>query len=254
MFYQRMLLLVLAGLAVCLGTGCPDKKAKYPACDGDKDCREGQFCVNKTCVACKEDAHCGAGEVCKMGACEPDENACTSDEECGAGQVCKDGACSACASNNECGPGGTCNAGVCDRPKACSTDEECEDDEDCTEGRCQREWSSDAPDELDCQLATVYFEFDQAAIPDSQRNTLQTNAECLLAAPTDRGITLYGHADESGTEEYNIALSEHRARTVANFLEALGIDRERMHIVPKGESEPSGESEEKDRRVEFQWR
>lgn len=246
--------MVLAGLAVCLWTGCPDKKPKYPACDGDKDCKDGQFCVNKTCVACKEDAHCGEGQVCKNGACEPAEDACTSEEDCAEGEVCKNGICSACTSNAECGPGGTCNAGVCDRPKACTADEECEDDEDCIDGRCLREWNSEAPEALTCELATVYFEFDQATIPDDQRNTLQGNAECVLQAPADRGITLYGHADETGTEEYNIALSERRARTVAKFLEALGIDHERMRIVPKGESEPSGEGAEKDRRVEFQWR
>jgi outer membrane protein OmpA-like peptidoglycan-associated protein len=63
-----------------------------------------------------------------------------------------------------------------------------------------------------------------------------------------------GHTDASGTDEYNIALSERRAQTVADYLARLGVDPAKLQVVPKGETDPSGQGDDKDRRVEFQWR
>ena len=71
---------------------------------------------------------------------------------------------------------------------------------------------------------------------------------------TGKQVYVVGHTDASGTGEAYIALSERRAQTVADYLARLGTDPARLQIVPKGESEPSGMGEEKDRRVEFQWR
>ena len=65
---------------------------------------------------------------------------------------------------------------------------------------------------------------------------------------------LFGHTDTSGTEEYNIALSERRAQSVADYLSRLGSDPAKMQVVPKGETEPTGLGDDKDRRVEFNWR
>lgn len=244
----------MVGLWVCLATGCPDKKSKYPACEGDKDCKEGQHCVNKMCVECGEDSHCPEGQTCVNGGCQETKGMCTSDEQCEEGQVCKDGRCSACTTNTECGPGGKCQSGVCERPKACNVDEDCADDEDCIEGRCQKPWQSEAPPDVTCELATVPFEFDKAVIAPEYRDMLNETAECIRKAPAERGVSIYGHADESGTEEYNIALSERRARAVADYLARLGVDPARLYVIPKGETEPTGRGPEADRRVEFDWR
>ncbi|KAB2895986.1 MAG: OmpA family protein, partial [Kofleriaceae bacterium] len=67
-------------------------------------------------------------------------------------------------------------------------------------------------------------------------------------------VMLIGHTDQTGTDEYNIALSERRAQTVADYLARLGTDPARLHVVPKGESELTGNGDDKDRRVEFQWK
>ena len=69
-----------------------------------------------------------------------------------------------------------------------------------------------------------------------------------------KNVYVMGHTDPSGTDEYNIALSERRAQTVADYLARLGIDPARLQVVPKGETEPTGLGDDKDRRVEFQWR
>lgn len=244
-------------LAVCVAlaflAACPKKQPEDTTCKGDDDCAEGLRCVNQQCVTCAEDAHCPDGQICQNGACVADPApSCTSDDECPDGQACVDGKCRACTSNDECGPGGKCNAGECERAKACAEDTDCADDEDCIDGHCQKPWENEAP-ELSCELDTVYFDFDQATIRDDARAVLAANAECIGQAPANRVVNVVGHTDEEGTEEYNVALSERRARTVADYLARLGIDPARFQVIAKGEGEPSGSGEAQDRRVEFQW-
>jgi peptidoglycan-associated lipoprotein len=246
---------LLAG-ALVLSAGCSGKKkAKYPICGKDKDCKDGEHCVNKRCLQCGEDSHCADGKKCVEGACVKVE--CTKDDECSDGQVCKAGKCTSCQSNSECGPGGKCNSGKCDRPKKCTKNEDCEDDEDCIDGTCQRPWKKEKPTGLNCTLEVIYFALDSDAISPDMRDRLNKNGECIKKAPKDRGVYLVGHTDPRGTEEYNIALSERRARSVGDYLARLGIDPARFRFTPKGESEASGTDEtgwSKDRRVEFEWR
>jgi outer membrane protein OmpA-like peptidoglycan-associated protein len=98
----------------------------------------------------------------------------------------------------------------------------------------------------------VYFAFDDSAILESEKTRLGGNQECIEKAK-GKAVLLVGHTDTSGTEEYNIALSERRAQSVADYLARLGTDPARMQVVPKGETEPTGMGDDKDRRVEFQW-
>ncbi|MEM9489910.1 MAG: OmpA family protein [Myxococcota bacterium] len=252
---RQLLLTVLACLALCTMAGCPaDKKPKNAGCQGDKDCKDGQRCVNKICVSCTSDSDCPDGRTCQKGVCMVDAPECTADEQCADGEVCKNGQCQACESNGECGPGGRCQDGTCIRPKACKVDQDCADDEDCIDGRCLKPWKRDDTAGLTCQLETVFFDFDQWTVRSDARETLDVLAECMRKLSGDVGLYVYGHADENGTEEYNIALSEQRARAVADYLARLGIDPAQLRVVPKGELEPSGKGVEQDRRVEFEWR
>ena len=249
---RHILLLLFGVVAAIILAGCPDKKPKYPACGKDADCKEGQLCINKKCVQCGKDSDCPAGETCQDNACVAKAE-CISDDQCEASQVCKDGACRACESNTECGPGGKCEAGECQRAKPCKVDEDCADDEDCIDGRCQQPWKGDIGDKAACKLETVLFLYDQSTVTEAARGQLDTFAGCFRKLSGDPGLYVIGHADESGTEEYNIALSERRSRAVADYLARLGVDPARLRIVPKGESEPTGRGAEADRRVEFEW-
>jgi len=231
--------------------GCPNKKPKGPACDGDEDCKDGMVCINKECRACSDDSQCDGGS-CKAGKCEA-KSECSADADCPAGKVCKAGACKACATDGDCGPGGTCNAGACERPRKCTKDDECEDDEDCINGVCQNPGKPIDNSAVSCTLNTVYFAFDDSSIPAAERDHLDANAGCINKNPS-RSVYLSGHTDSSGTDEYNIALSERRAQSVADYLARLGVDPAKMSVVPKGETELTGLGDEKDRRVEFQWR
>ncbi|MBK9035153.1 MAG: OmpA family protein [Myxococcales bacterium] len=241
-----MSFLIVAGVAAC-----GKKKPKNPTCDSTEDCKNGLVCVNKQCVACAVDDDCGDGQRCDSGACVAKPE-CAKDTDCPDGKVCQAGTCRACAKDNECGPGGKCMAGACQRPTACTTDEQCADDEDCVDGYCQKPWLGGGGDNA-CTLATIYFGYDDSSIAPSERDRLDANSACMNKSAA-RAVYVMGHTDGSGTDEYNIALSERRAQTVADYLARLGVDPAKMQVVPKGETEPTGQGEDKDRRVEFQWR
>jgi len=102
--------------------------------------------------------------------------------------------------------------------------------------------------------ATVLFAFDSAELRPEAERALNEAADTL--APRDEIILIEvaGHTDSIGTDEYNQDLSERRARSVADYLAARGIDRDRMRVVGYGESRPrapndSPENRQKNRRV-----
>jgi len=243
------ILVAVAGLVI--GFACSDPPKK-PGCKGDKDCKNGLVCSDNKCVECKDNAQCPKGKTCQANACvtEPE---CVRDDQCTGGKVCQAGKCTPCAADSECGPGGSCESGACKRANKCTTDTECADDEDCLDGFCKKAGAAANPGDVGCTLATVYFGFDEATIKQSEFDRLAANGQCLEKAK-GKSVMLSGHTDSSGTEEYNIALSERRAQSVADYLARLGTDPARMQVVPKGETSSTGLGDDKDRRCEFQWK
>ncbi|HEM46780.1 MAG TPA: peptidoglycan-associated lipoprotein Pal, partial [Alphaproteobacteria bacterium] len=69
------------------------------------------------------------------------------------------------------------------------------------------------------------------------RKVLAANAEMLLEH-ADIGLLVEGHCDERGTNEYNLALGEKRAKAVMDFLVTYGVPAERISIVSYGEEKP----------------
>lgn len=236
-------------IGIAFATGACGNSPKGPNCKSDKDCSTGKVCAFNRCVDCAADGDCPKGKRCSDFACVA--ATCQSDGDCADGQVCQAGVCKSCASDAECGPGGTCVAGACQRGKKCATDTECADDEDCINGYCTAAVKAGAAGS--CPLVTVYFAFDSSSVDASERERLDANSRCL-ADNKGKAIFLVGHTDSSGTEEYNIALSERRAQAVADYVSRLGTDPARLQVVPKGETEPTGQGDDKDRRVEFQWK
>jgi len=245
----------LAALLTALLTGCPDNKPQYPACAGDKDCKENERCVDKKCVQCATDADCKEGQTCNdANACVQKPGWCEADADCPDRQICRENACIACQSDDQC-DGGRCSNGQCIKPGQCAVDEDCEDDEDCIGGVCQREGIGGMRPDAQCTLSTVFFDFDTATIRGDMRAQLEANVTCIKEVA--RPVYLIGHTDSRGTDEYNIALSDGRARAVADYMAALGIDPARFHVVPKGESEATGTDESSwptDRKVELEWK
>lgn len=104
-------------------------------------------------------------------------------------------------------------------------------------------------------LERVYFPFDSAQLTAEARATLQRNADWLKANP-EQSVTLEGHCDERGTNEYNFALGQRRAQSVYQYLLGLGVSKGRLSTVTYGEEQPlvdaSNESAwAQNRRVEF---
>jgi len=83
----------------------------------------------------------------------------------------------------------------------------------------------------------VFFEFDMSNIKDDQRAVLQKNSEWMKRW-TSTKVTVEGHADARGTNEYNLALGERRGAAVKDYLASLGIAADRILGISKGEEEP----------------
>lgn len=104
-------------------------------------------------------------------------------------------------------------------------------------------------------LANVYFDYDKAMIRDDAKPVLETNASWLNKFKTIK-ILIEGHCDERGTEEYNLALGEKRAKAALDYLTTLGISSDRVKIISYGKSQPQdpGHNEaawQKNRRDQF---
>jgi peptidoglycan-associated lipoprotein len=222
--------------AVVLALGCtPD----YPKCKNDSHCKEHEYCVNGMCQQCRDKSDCKAGEVCNKGRCEKQVTACTDDSQCGPSESCIDGKCQACASDDQCGAGGKCNHGRCQRAPANITTTE------------PGEENPVGP----CKLEPVYFDFNESVLSTEATASIDRNAECIKKA-VGKSVTLIGRSDPRGTEEYNLALSDHRAGSVKDRLVRVGVEGGRLRTVAKGELDATGTDEAgwvKDRRVDFSW-
>ena len=84
---------------------------------------------------------------------------------------------------------------------------------------------------------TVYFGYDRYDLTAEAQSQLQKEAAWLQQYP-QHALTVEGHCDERGTREYNLALGERRANSVANYLTALGIDKSRISTISYGKERP----------------
>ena len=103
--------------------------------------------------------------------------------------------------------------------------------------------------------SNILFGFDSSDLTGTSRENLD-NLVVVLEKYPDTNIEIQGHTDSTGPEDYNQALSERRARSVAGYLEVQGLMNERLSIVGFGETTPryDNETEEEraqNRRVDF---
>jgi peptidoglycan-associated lipoprotein len=85
--------------------------------------------------------------------------------------------------------------------------------------------------------SVIHFDFDQAQLTSESQARLQKLADALRTHRTLR-ITIAGHCDERGTEEYNLALGQKRAEVAKSYLITLGIDPNRIDTISYGEERP----------------
>lgn len=106
------------------------------------------------------------------------------------------------------------------------------------------------------ELKSVYFDFDSSEIRSDAASQLRENGSMIRGAGGMGVVTLQGHCDERGSEEYNLALGERRAQAVKRYLADLGVSDSRLETVSFGEMRPAvaGRDESAwrwNRRVEF---
>jgi len=86
-------------------------------------------------------------------------------------------------------------------------------------------------------LKEVFFDFDKYDIRAEDAKTLDANA-AWLKTNADNLLLIEGHCDERGTNEYNLALGERRAKATMNYLVSQGIQANRITIISYGEERP----------------
>lgn len=93
-----------------------------------------------------------------------------------------------------------------------------------------------AADEL--TNAKIYFEFDKFELQADSRRVLARKAELLKQFPQIK-VSIQGHCDERGTEEYNLALGERRARAAHEFLVYSGVNPGQLEMISFGKLQPA---------------
>ena len=105
------------------------------------------------------------------------------------------------------------------------------------------------------RIQVVYFDYDQSTVRSDQREKVRTNAD-IFRTWTQWQVSIEGHCDERGTNEYNLALGERRATAAKQALVAEGVDAARVSTISYGEERPAdpGQNESawaRNRRAEF---
>ncbi len=92
---------------------------------------------------------------------------------------------------------------------------------------------------------TIHFAFNSFDLTSAAQNILRQKADLMKAHPRIR-IRIEGNCDERGTQEYNLALGERRARAAFEYLVLLGVNAAQMELLSYGKENPiasgSGES------------
>jgi peptidoglycan-associated lipoprotein len=91
------------------------------------------------------------------------------------------------------------------------------------------------------RIQDAYFDYDKHNLrPDAQtalRTDAQTLSEIIRQYP-DYKLTVEGHCDERGSEEYNLALGDARAKQTQEYLATLGLPADQLRLVSFGKDKP----------------
>lgn len=86
-------------------------------------------------------------------------------------------------------------------------------------------------------FADILFAYDKYDIQESYRQNLQAVAAWMSKNTTAR-LSIEGHCDERGTNEYNLALGDRRGKAVKDSLVSLGVASARIDVISYGEEKP----------------
>lgn len=105
------------------------------------------------------------------------------------------------------------------------------------------------------QFGNIHFDFDKYTIREDAKPTLKSVADWLIKN-RDAKMILEGHCDDRGTNEYNLALGEKRAKSARDYIVSAGVTKNRLDTISYGEEKPLCKEQtedcyQKNRRVQF---
>ena len=116
---------------------------------------------------------------------------------------------------------------------SCNSGADCPEGSTCEGGMCTTQISRSLST---CSFPTVRFDFNESNLSSDVQSGLREAADCISEAGGT--LRIEGHADERGTEEYNLALGDRRARAVMDYLVRLGVSSSKLRPVSMGETQP----------------
>lgn len=104
---------------------------------------------------------------------------------------------------------------------------------------------------------SIYFDFDKYVVKSEYNSVVELQGKYLASQPTVN-VRLEGNADERGTTEYNLALSQKRAQAVFNAMKVFGASAGQMEVVGLGKEKPKATGHDEaawaeNRRVDIQY-
>ncbi|MFZ3121893.1 MAG: peptidoglycan-associated lipoprotein Pal [Thermodesulfovibrionales bacterium] len=105
------------------------------------------------------------------------------------------------------------------------------------------------------QFGNILFDFDKYTIREDAKPTLKSAADWLIKNKS-AAMILEGHCDDRGTNEYNLALGEKRAKSAMDYIVSAGVTKNRLDTISYGEEKPLCKEQtedcwQKNRRVQF---
>ncbi len=110
-------------------------------------------------------------------------------------------------------------------------------------------------DVLQKMLDKIFFDLDSSALNENARQALSRNFKILKEHPQAK-LLVEGHGDERGSDAYNLALGERRARAAVNYLITMGLPADQLSALSYGKEKPADPGHDeaawaKNRRDEF---
>jgi len=91
------------------------------------------------------------------------------------------------------------------------------------------------------RIQDAYFDYDKHTIRPDAQSALKTDAQTLgdiIRQYPDFKLKVEGYCDERGSEEYNIALGDARAKQAKDFLASMGVPGEQLTVISYGKDKP----------------
>lgn len=92
--------------------------------------------------------------------------------------------------------------------------------------------------ELQTKLKDIYFAYDKYDLSDEAKISTRLLGDILMKNKKVK-VTIEGHSDERGTNEYNLALGDRRAKVAKEYLIILGIPASQIELISYGEEKPA---------------